>query len=521
MYTVILKSGFIYFLSFLLSVTAQAQQTHFIFIQTENKQPFYIKMDNRAFSSSGSGYIIISGLTDSAYKLAIWFPDNEGFELNVTVDVKDTDLGFLLKNYNEGGWGMINLQSTELLVLQKSFVLIKEKEEKTSGNEFARILAAVVNDPAIAEVSVAKKVTETAINTHENKTIDIPVNDSSIAEVSVAEKITEIKTPENKTFDIPVNDSSIAEVNVAKKITEPATKVTVNKTIDIPVNNSSIAQVSAAEKITETVIKTPENKTIDIPINNSSIAQVSVAEKITETVIKTLENKTIDIPVNDSSIAEVSVAKKITEPATNVTENKTIDISVNDSSITEVSVAKKITETVIKITENKKTAIPVNKKVIPNSVSKKDIVDSMGTRFINRELQNPNAKKDSGSIKKDDFVIKEKKQTKQTELNSEKEVNLNCKKTATQSDFLKLRKQMAGQASEQNMIKAAYKQFATACYTTEQIKNLGVLFIVEEEKYKFYLAAFPYVTDRDNYGILKDQFTDNYYKTRFSAMMGN
>ncbi len=430
MHTGLLKSGFIFFLSFLLSVSVQAQQTYFIYIQTENKQPFYIKMDNRVFSSSSSGYIIISGLTDSAYKLVIGFPNNEWPELNVTVDVKDTDVGLLLKNYNEGGWGMINLQSAEFQVMQKSSALIEEMKEKITENEFARVLAAVVNDPSIAEVSVTKK-------------------------------------------------------------------------------------------LTEAVIKTPENKTMDIPVNDSSIAEVSVAKKIIETAINATENKTMAIPVNDSSIAEVSVAKKITEPATKVTENKTIDIPVNDSSIAEVSVAKKITETVIKTTENKKTAIPVNKKVIPNSVSKKDIVDTMGTRFINMELQNPNAKTDSGSVKKDDFVIKEKKQTKQTELDADKEVNLNCKKTATQSDFLRLRKQMAGQASEQNMIKAAYKQFATACYTTEQIKNLGVLFIVEEEKYKFYIAAFPYVTDRDNYGILKDQFTDNYYKTRFSAMMGN
>ena len=418
-------------------------------------------MDNRVFSSSGSGYIIISGLTDSAYKLVIGFPNNEWPELNVTVDVKDTDVGLLLKNYNEGGWGMINLQSSEFQVMQKSSALIEEMKEKITENEFARVLAAVVNDPSIAEVTIAKKITETVI-----------------------------KTPENKTMAIPVNDSSIAEVSVAKKIIE-------------------------------TAINATENKTMAIPVNDSSIAEVSVAKKVTETAINATENKTMAIPVNDSSITEVSVAKKITEPATKVTENKTIDIPVNDSSITEVSVAKKITETVIKTTENKKTAIPVNKKVIPNSVSKKDIVDTMGTRFINMELQNPNAKTDSGSVKKDDFVIKEKKQTKQTELDADKEVNLNCKKTATQSDFLRLRKQMAGQASEQNMIKAAYKQFATACYTTEQIKNLGVLFIVEEEKYKFYLAAFPYVTDRDNYGILKDQFTDNYYKTRFSAMMGN
>ncbi|WP_462253819.1 hypothetical protein, partial [Ferruginibacter sp.] len=44
-----------------------------------------------------------------------------------------------------------------------------------------------------------------------------------------------------------------------------------------------------------------------------------------------------------------------------------------------------------------------------------------------------------------------------------------------------------------------YKQFITVCFTTEQIKNLGALFIKEEERYKFYVGAFPFVSDSHNY----------------------
>ena len=78
---------------------------------------------------------------------------------------------------------------------------------------------------------------------------------------------------------------------------------------------------------------------------------------------------------------------------------------------------------------------------------------------------------------------------------------------------------MAAQSNEKNMLVAAYKQFIKSCFTTEQVKNLGVLFITQEEKYKFFVAAFPFVSDTHNFGTLDDQLTDNYYKTRFKAML--
>ena len=378
MHTGLLKSWFIYFLSFLLSVTVQAQQVRFIYIQTENKEPFYVKIDNRVFTSSESGYLIISRLIENEYKLVIGFPENEWPELNVTVNVKDTNAGFMLKNYGKGGWGMINMQSMEFLVMQKSSALLKEMETKTSDNEFARVLAAVVNDPSIAEVTIAKKITEAVNTTTENKPVVIPA---------------------------------------AKETVQP--KV-------------------------------------------AKLMQDSTSEGLLITYL-------------DSVTAGADTVKVF---------------------------------------------LPVNKTVLPGTVSEKGIIDSNDPRFINMELQNPNAKTDSGTVAKDDFVITEKKGKKATELNSNKgTINADCKKMATQNDFLKLRKQMAGEASGKKMIKAANKQFSTTCYTTEQIKNLGVLFITEEEKYTFYVAAFASVTDKDNYGVLEDQFTDKYYKTRFSAML--
>jgi hypothetical protein len=78
---------------------------------------------------------------------------------------------------------------------------------------------------------------------------------------------------------------------------------------------------------------------------------------------------------------------------------------------------------------------------------------------------------------------------------------------------------MAAQKSEADMRMLAGKQFNSTCFTTEQIKNLGVLFITEEERYKFYVSAYPFVSDVENFATLESQLADSYYITRFKAML--
>ncbi len=40
------------------------QQDRFIYLQTENKQPFFVKFNNKTYNSYPLGYLIISKLND-------------------------------------------------------------------------------------------------------------------------------------------------------------------------------------------------------------------------------------------------------------------------------------------------------------------------------------------------------------------------------------------------------------------------------------------------------------------------
>ncbi|MEJ7675936.1 MAG: hypothetical protein WKF59_25370 [Chitinophagaceae bacterium] len=48
---------------------------------------------------------------------------------------------------------------------------------------------------------------------------------------------------------------------------------------------------------------------------------------------------------------------------------------------------------------------------------------------------------------------------------------------------------MVTEKNDEGMIKVAKKNFKTKCFTTEQIKNLSVLFIKDDGKYMFFDTA--------------------------------
>src|SRR5436853_6412102 len=77
-----LRRLIIFILVFAAVLKAGAQQTHFIYLQTEGAQPFYVKINNKVISSSPAGYLILSKLPDGEFDLGVGFPKKEFPEEN-------------------------------------------------------------------------------------------------------------------------------------------------------------------------------------------------------------------------------------------------------------------------------------------------------------------------------------------------------------------------------------------------------------------------------------------------------
>ncbi|MFM6925239.1 MAG: DUF4476 domain-containing protein [Ferruginibacter sp.] len=385
----------------LFSLAARAQNFRFTYIQTEDQKPFYIKMGDHGIFSSASGYIIIPRLTEAMYKIAVGFPQSTLPKYLLTVDLKDTDAGFVIKKNDEQGWNIVDLQTMEPVTVEVQASSEKSEEVIKSNDEFARVLSEVVHDSSIRDIKVFGRQGSGLAKMEANNT----------------RQVSEIVKPG------PVFSSKPAMVNEHKSVV------------------SKIGQKNTPEGLQATYL------------DNGDTVTVFMAVTRVEAVV--INEEKPDPPV---------VTRIETDSLRNI-------------------------------------------------------------RFIDMELQNPNQQADSGTLKKDEFIVKEKKHTITNSLQIKQQdtvqVNAKCGKTATESDFLQLRKAMASEKTAADMQSIAVTEFGNTCYSTEQVKNLGVLFIADEEKYKFYAAAYPYVTDAENFGKLENQLTDSYYITRFKAILNH
>lgn len=147
-----------------------SQLNHFIYLQTDNQQPFYLKYNNRIISSTASGYLILSKLKDGAASFSIGFPKSDQTEQKFQVMIDKADKGFLIKNFSDKGWGLFDLQTSAVLYAIKTEQLNEKNGTDTvsavipvSDDPFANMLSKVTQDSTVKNVSVFKEKNETKV----------------------------------------------------------------------------------------------------------------------------------------------------------------------------------------------------------------------------------------------------------------------------------------------------------------------------------------------------------------------
>lgn len=387
-----------------LGMVAKAQQNRFIYIQTENRQPFYVKLDKKVFSSSTSGYVIIPQLTDGSYTLQVGFPKNEWAEQAIPCTVDKKDAGYMLKNFGDKGWGLFNLQTLEVLMAGTGNIT-KAVAVENKKDEFSNLLSNVVNDSTIRQTTVTKPQ----------------------------------QTPP------------------AVAVKEPTTPAPVVKTVTAPnIKRELYVNGKQGAEMIYTVNNEGKTDTVRILIPADK-ERVRDADPI------------IAPPV----LKEEKPALKEDKPVVNEPEAP--------------------------IKEEKQPAKEEKPVVKEDKPAPKE-------QFISMELPNPASKQPE--------VVTPAQPVKKVAM-----INSNCHNHANEDDFMKIRKKMAAEDNDDDMVAVARKIFKTKCFTTEQIKNLGVLFLKDEGRYKFFDAAYPFVSDTDNFAGLEAQLTEEYYINRFKAMV--
>jgi hypothetical protein len=192
---------------FFCTLQTFGQQEYFLYLQTENSQPFYTRINNNVFSSTGSGYLILAKIPDSTTSITIGFPKNVYPEQQFNIPVNHKDGGYLIKNFGDKGWGLFNLQTASVIM-----TLTPPEEKKkpevngTRKNDaFSLLLANAVNDSAVLytvvkpprpspPVVIAEKKKDTAIQ----QTTGMPPEDSiGLVKKTTAQKDSNLLVKDN------------------------------------------------------------------------------------------------------------------------------------------------------------------------------------------------------------------------------------------------------------------------------------------------------------------------------------
>ena len=533
-------TSLIFFVSCFL---ANAQQNRFIYLQTENRQLFFVKLDNKILNSNPLGYLIIPKLDDGLYSLVIGFPESS-LEQEFNCSIKNKDVGFIIKNAGEKQWQLLNLQTLNVLmpgdIINKP-VINYEKET----DPFSTMLANAVHDSTILRKDVAKEIipekmiesiakdsanttaTNNAItNSNHGTTVMSDSNKKDVAILILPEKPDKI-SPKDSTSPVVLNKDAVIARTDSTLTTDVGKKDIAKETVpekSYEQTQKDTANTTAASH--EIIINKPDNvqvvQTLPPPKNESKdsvlIAKQNNDIALLKSVIKRKLKKTNKegmemMYVDDNGYTKDTI--RIFIPS----DKKKQDEEIQTETVSLVQPTAQI-----KTTKNEDAKNKTESKV---SEQPKEIVKQTQKEsdFSIQPTVQPETTKDDGDKNKIESKIPE--QPKEIVKQTQKEpvfinsimINSDCKNFATEEDFLKLRKKIVAENNDEDMIRVAKKYFKTKCFTTEQIKNLSVLFLKDEGKYMFFDMSYAFVSDSDHYYTLEKQLTDNYYITRFRAMI--
>lgn len=436
-------------------------------------------MNDKIYSSATSGYLILSNLVDSTYNFSLGFPSSQ-YEAKFVISLDGKDRGFLIKNF-DSGLGLFDLQNLTITNAQKD-ESAKNISYVHRNDDFSALLSRAAKDTTLLYAIVKTKEDDVTVKKeepikNEPKQVTVEtVTPKDTVGVSVMQNdiASEMKKPDSVSVR-PLNSeikSDNQNVNsVSKEETNKDTSAIVQKDQSRQTVDSTAGTNTFIIKDTSAVVqKDPPSQTIDSTESTNAVT--------------TEKKSNADLQTDTQAVFKRSRIKKHSESST----SEGFGLVYYDSYDGEQDTIRLV--------------IP-NPPVIFKQPDQ-DVINNQKD-FIHTE-----------DLKKE--TVQQTPVVNQVTNNSLEKSQ--CKATASTNDFFKLRKNMASENKDEDMVAEAKKFFKSKCFTTEQIKNLSALFLTSAGKYEFFDAAYLHVSDQANFSSLQSEIKDDYYLKRFKALIG-
>ncbi len=320
-----IKRFFLLITIFLSAHSVSAQEKHFIYLQTESNQPFYVKLGNNIMSSSSAGYIILPKLKEGTQTFFIGFAKSNKPEQKFIVNLAEANKGYLIKDFDEKGYALFDLQSLALVQNTSSDVVVaKQPEPAVENNAFSQLLANVVHDSTILQnnklpvpsVVVKNNPDTIAIVAKADIKEPIVVKDTIVAAkpvTSITKKILGIK--EASGIDMIYVDMLDGKTDTIRLFLPVSAKdETIPKAVVIYKPEKKTV-IDSTLTITPTIVKAPE-KNIYLKDSSAKMAEIKQIENpqpqakvILRNIDSTIENEKKPATEEGSSIEVARVSE--------------------------------------------------------------------------------------------------------------------------------------------------------------------------------------------------------------------
>lgn len=489
-----LLSGILMLMFLICRNSCLAQQEHFVYLQSDNGLPFYVKNRGQILSSSGAGYLIIPQLKDADLSFQVGFPKNDFPEQTFHLTV-DKNAGYLVKNFGEKGWGLFNLQNLSLTMANAKPSGQNSQELET--DKFSTMLATVVQDSTLLQKNLPPS-NATAQVTPEPETSQPSQQPAKSAASVIGPDTSAIiaslqndKSPSEPSPAVSVPSSPPENVGNSGVLSEPLQTTVVRRTMRIrTVDGLEMVYLDSTENGTDTV-------RLFMPVMTGVIVEKKELPKKDNNA-----NENRSVAANVTPSVSIPVTRDESKPAAEKEPTSNENDSIGNSLPADSQVVKNENPIGPDTSYMAPPATMKGEKTIVQVEAEKELLKS---DVSSEEAATNSSKMDSAST--------------QPKVVTATSINSDCHDFASNDDFLRLRKKMAAENNKDEMLKVAKKVLGTKCFSTEQVKNLSFLFLSDQGKYEFFDAAYPFTSDSNEYKSLVSQLKDPYYVNRFKAMI--
>jgi hypothetical protein len=468
-------------------------QDHFVLIQADNRQPFYVRLNSQLYSSSEGGHLILAQLKDSPYTITIGFPGQVFPEQRFSFNIDQKDRDFRLKSEDGKGWRVYDEGGQELQMPDvpagggsgKSGLPGIKKDDA-----FSRLMAEVVHDTAVMYNTYAMEaiLSDSAASAKSTPVGHLPGADSPVVAAAGGDSIVAAGgnpvvatggNPNAATSGRPIAGTGGTTVAVAGGVGHDSSAISLPPSSVIPDTVKS-ADTGKASPGHPSVDSSLAPKSVTISSRPDSAASSPPVYRPSSGVVKLSERK------SPKSLRLVYADHAAGSKADTIV----VIIPMDTPNLVTRGVASSSSPRTTHPADTVRPAVPPGHGINP---------DSPVLGAVLRSRPADTAQKRPATKAALPFV------------------NSDCHNYATDYDVDKLRVKMLESGKDDDRIQVARKVFKTKCFSTRQIRALSEVFTTDASKFRFLEAAYPFVSD-DHFPELANLLSDPVYVGKFKAM---